>query len=631
MELEDEIDAVHYYTDSTTVLNYLKNAQLRLPVFVANRVQTIKEYSQPDQWSYVDTKHNPADKASRGMSIHQLIEENVWISGPEFLWTHEDDWPKPSIDINAETSNAITTNGIANEPEDAGSPDDPTTKLMEHYSQWPRLVRAVGVFLKLKKILLNRVKKTKGETEAHLASQNDLELEAETAILKWTQANHFREELQILKGLDRTQGRERKQVLKKKSTLWRLDPFLDSDIIRVGGRLSRAKMLSFNAKHQIVLPNKSHVTSLLVQQVHQQLGHSGRNHTISELQTKYWIIQGNKAVRRELSKCVTCRKLYAMPCEQKMADLPADRLHPAPPFTFTAVDYFGPFIVKEKRKELKRYGVLFTCLLSRAVHVETSNSLDTDSFLNALRRFTARRGQVKELRSDNGTNFIGAERELQKSLQEMDQDQIKKHLQEKGMTWTFNPPYASHMGGVWERQIRTVRKILAALLMEYGSHIDDEALRTLLCEVEAIINSRPLTCLPNHPDDLSPLTSQQILTLKESAYLPLPGTFDRNDVYARRRWRRVQYLSNLFWSRWRKEYLATLQHRQKWTTVKRNLKVGDVVLLKDDNAPRNAWNLGRVTETESDKNDLVRSVSVKTQKSCLRRPVTKIVLLIPSD
>ena len=229
-----------------------------------------------------------------------------------------------------------------------------------------------------------------------------------------------------------------------------------------------------------------------------------------------------------------------------MAELPKDRLTPAPPFTFTGVDFFGPYLIKEGRKELKRYGCLFTCLVSRAIHIETANSLETDSFIQALRRFISRRGPVREIRSDNGTNFVGANTELREAIEEVDNDQVRNKLRQEGIDWIFNPPSASHMGGVWERQIRTTKKVLTVLLHEHGTRLDDESFRTLLCEVEAIVNSRPLTLASSDPDDLNPLSPSQLLTMKTSIILPPPGKFQRNDVYMRERWRRVQYLANLF-------------------------------------------------------------------------------------
>jgi hypothetical protein len=383
-------------------------------------------------------------------------------------------------------------------------------------------------------------------------------------------------------------------------------------------------------KHPVVLPRRSHVTKLIIKHVHEQLAHAGRNHVLATLREKYWIINGNTAVRHMLTSCITCRRHRKPVGEQKMADLPPDRMSPAPPFTFTGVDFFGPFIIKDGRKQLKRYGALFTCLVSRAIHIESSNSLNTDSFINTLRRFLARRGPILELRCDNGTNFVGAERELRQAITAIDQDAVREHLLKQHIQWKFNPPAASHMGGVWERQIRTVRKVLSPLFREFGERLDDESFRTLLCEVEAIVNSRPLTSVSDNPDDLDPLTPNHLLTMKSVVLAP-PGQFQRDDIYLRKRWRRVQYLANQFWTRWRREYLLTLQQRTKWNQPRRSLHVGDVVLLVDDTISRNHWSMGRITKTEPDKKGFVRSVHVKTQSSGFRRPIDKLVLLLPIE
>ena len=240
-------------------------------------------------------------------------------------------------------------------------------------------------------------------------------------------------------------------------------------------------------------------------------------------------------------------------------------------------------------------------MASRAVHLEVSNTLETDSFLNALRRFICRRGPVRQLRSDQGTNFIGAKRELREALQSMDQSKISAELLKEKcdwMTFKMNPPSASHAGGVWERQIRTIRSVLSALLEKSASSLDGEPFHTLICETEAIVNSRPLT-VDNLSDSESPspLTPNHILTMKTKPVLPPPGVFQREDLYLRKRWRRVQHLTCEFWARWRKEFLHSLQERSKWTRPRRNMQVGDVVIVKDDNKVRNRWSLARVIET----------------------------------
>lgn len=229
-----------------------------------------------------------------------------------------------------------------------------------------------------------------------------------------------------------------------------------------------------------------------------------------------------------------------------MADLPKERITPdLPPFTFVGADYFGPITVERGRSEVKRYGVIFTCLTTRAVHLEIANSLDTDSCINAIRRFISRRGQVKQIRSDNGTNLTSADRELRYAIREWNQSsKLQTAVQQKGIEWIYNPPAASHFGGVWERLIKQVKQTLLALTKQQT--LDDESLHTFMCEVKAIINSHPLTSMSDSPNDLEPLTPNHLLLLKGQPVLP-PGLFQKSDLYTKRRWKRVQYLADIFW------------------------------------------------------------------------------------
>ena len=294
------------------------------------------------------------------------------------------------------------------------------------------------------------------------------------------------------------------------------------------------------------------------------------------------------------------------------ADLPKDRTEPVPPFTYSAVDYFGPFLIKEGRKEVKPYGVLFTCMSSRAVHTETLTTLETDSYINAPCRFLAERGPVRQIRSDCGTNFVGAKRELADALKEMDHEKVSSHLLRENcdcINKEMNVPSASHMGGSWEQQIRTVRNVLAMLLQENGTQLDDESFRTLMKEVQNIVNSRPLTVNTMMSSDApEPLTPNHLLTMKVKVLMPPPGVFLREDPYSSNRWRRVEHLANEFWNRWRREFLHTLQMRQKWDKPQRNLVPGDIVVIKDDHLPRNEWKLARLEPTLPSDDGFVRKV-----------------------
>ncbi|XP_068735322.1 uncharacterized protein [Montipora capricornis] len=257
-----------------------------------------------------------------------------------------------------------------------------------------------------------------------------------------------------------------------------------------------------------------------------------------------------------------------------------------------------------------------------AVHIEIAHSLDTDSFLLALRRFIATRGQVLELRSDNGTNFTSGERELRESIQAWNHDKIHEEMLQRNIKWSFNPPYGSYHGGFWERCIRSVRRIVCALLLEQTT--DDEALTTLMCKVESILNSRPITVVSEDSRELEPLTPNH---LKSDTMMP-PGVCLKEDLLSRRRWRQIQYLSDITWKRWCREYLRLLQSRQKWLYPRRNLAVADVVLVAAENTSRNSWPLGRIEQVFPDKKGFVRRVKVNVKSTILESPVDKLVLLV---
>ena len=351
------------------------------------------------------------------------------------------------------------------------------------------------------------------------------------------------------------------------------------------------------------------MAKLIVRHVRHLIGHLGREHVIAKFGEDFWIPQVRVLVRSVLNPCLTCKKLNAKPMTQQMAPLPKCRLTAyKPPFSFSGKDLFGPIYVKHGPGTAKRWCCLFTCSTTRSVHLEVFNSMDTDEFIMCLRRFINRRGDVKELRCDNGSNFVGSERELKKSLQEWNQGQIERELIQRGCKWIFQPPTASSMSGVWERMVRSAKTVLKSILG--AQTVTDVVLRTLVTEVERILNGRALTANSDDPNDLEPLTPAHLLMQRKIICLP-PGVFEKTDIY-RKKWRQVQFLANLFWERWLKEYIPTLQQRGKWRRVLSYIKPDSLVLLVNDNSPRGHWNLGRVLEMYSGPDGLVRTVKVKT-------------------
>ena len=611
-----------FWCDSKVVLSYINNEARRFHLFVANRVAYIHTHTDVCQWRFVPGSKNIADVASRGCSPKELAN-SAWFTGPSFLYESV----VPSFDVSLKTSEddcevrksvSLSTKGAVSGVED----------IVARFSSLFRLKKILFLCLQFLCYIRSKVGNSGVVTPADLA-------DVEIRVVREVQAHAFSDEISLLRsGLQ----------LSRKHPLSKLSPFLDSDdVLRVGGRL-RHSDLDYKVKHPVLLPKDGHFTRLVIRESHLAVRHSGRGFTLNRVRASgYWIFGGSRAVASFLHSCVACRRLRYATKEQKMADLPSDRVENCAPFTNVGVDFFGPFIVKEGRKELKRYGVIFTCLVSRAVHLEVANALSTSSFLNCLRRFLSIRGPIALLRADRGTNFVGANRELNQAWSEIDDVAVRNFLLENNslFEFKFNPPSASHFGGVWERLIRSCRSILDGILVQHGTQLDDESLRTYLAEIASILNSRPLTVGQlNDADFLDVLTPNHLLTMKSRVVVAPPGSFTDDDVYSLKRWRRVQYLSDVFWSRFRREYLHLLQTRQKWCLSDDNLQVGDICVLKDESLCRNQWSLCRVDKVYKSDDGLIRSVQIcvgdralndKGQRvhkvSRLDRPVAKLVFL----
>ncbi|XP_041789702.1 uncharacterized protein LOC121604290 [Chelmon rostratus] len=616
-ELELKIDKEFFWTDSRVVLGYIKNEARRCHVFVANRVQKIRDTTDPRQWYYIETDQNPADHACRGLTVAGLIDSN-WLSGPRFLWDREININQhsPELLVGDPEEKVLKTNAVE------------TDSFLERFSRFSDWNTALNVVARIKRM-------AKRDKSGHISVEE--RKMAAFVLIQAAQREAFEEELKWFS--------QKSAKLPRTHKMYQLDPILVNDLLRVGGRL-RKSSASFELRHPVILPKEGIVTKLVLDHYHKKTQHQGRGQTLNELRANgYWVIGASKVVAKHIKCCVTCRKVRGPVEEQHMADLPVDRVDPSPPFSYTGLDCFGPFYTKQGRKECKRYGLLFTCLSSRAIHIEMLVDLTTDAFINALRCFIAIRGAVRQIRCDRGTNFVGAKNEFEKGLLELDEEKISTYLATNQCDFQMNIPEASHRGGVWERQIRTVRSVMSSVLAQATGRLDDTSLRTFFYEAMSIVNNRPLTTdTISDPTSVEPLTPNHLLTMKMSLPLPPPGKFVREDLYARKRWRRVQYLTEQFWSRWRKEYLANISLRQQWHAPKRNVQVGDVVIVKEDNIPRNEWKLARVVQTSEDDDGLVRKVKIQIgqrdlgkkgerlkQLSFLERPVQKLVILVENE
>ncbi|GBP29307.1 hypothetical protein EVAR_79004_1 [Eumeta japonica] len=285
-------------------------------------------------------------------------------------------------------------------------------------------------------------------------------------------------------------------------------------------------------------------------------------------------------------------------------------------FNCSAIDYFGPMIVTVGRRTEKRWGVLITCLTTRAVHLEIAASLTPSSAILALRRFMARRGTPTVMYSDNATNFTKANKELKEAALE-----VEKYATAKRIVWKFIPPGAPHMGGAWERMIRTIKSSLYAVLKERKPR--EETLHTLLLEVEHIVNSRPLT--PVEPDLNREALTPNHLIGRSCGISPI-GIFKATDADSHT-WKTAQRLADEFWHRWSMEYLPNLLLRKTSTAGHLEPKVGDPVLIADKTMPRGLWPRGRIVKTIPGRDNKVRIVEIQTKLGILKRPTSRLVVL----
>ena len=608
---------VTYWVDSMIVLGYILNDTKRFRTFVANKKKTINEYTRKEQWRYIDTESNPADHASRGITAAETDKVHSWLNGAPFLWKPEETWDVQEVEeVPEDDPEVLTTKKTkCNSVKVEEANKSLLSRLEGLYSCWHYTLIILATMLKF-------ISKCRGRHCPSMLTVKEMR-QAMLVMLKMIQGEFFNTEI--------------RQLPLRKGMLGQLDPFLDKEgVLRVGGRMEKS-CVSFEVKHPAILPKRSTAVRHLVRWHHQLVEHEGRTSTINELRDNgYWVMGCNTLVRNLIHHCKDCRANRGKTAEQKMANLPEERLLSEGPFVHCGLDMFGHYIVKEGQKEVKRWGILFTCLSCRGIHLEMVSNADTDSFILALRRFIGRRGPVRTIRSDNGGNFVGASNEFEKAYKEMDHNRIRKFLLVKQcdlIDWNRNPPESSHKGGIWERQIRSAKNVLNNILKKHPARLNDEALRTFFVEVESIVNCRPLTVDTLGDESVETLSPHNLLSMKSKVILPPPGHFEEADVYCRKRWRTVQHFANIFWTRWRKEFLSSLQTRQKWRQTTRNIEVGDIVLIKDSSRNRNHWPLGRIIQTQPGEDGLVRTVQVKTSgsKEPLTRSVAKIVLLVENS
>lgn len=604
---------VMFWVDSQIVLNYIKNTSRKFPTFVMNRLNEIRLNSNISDWNFISGNQNPADLCTRYTPFSILKSNKTWFYGPE-------------ID-NLVIPNDETENSITDTEEDHSSVNFTNLKSIdnkelfnwEHYSSYTKLLRHVAWVIKIVKNWVH-IKRKDNYTETKQLSPEDI-IAAENLIVYTAQNETYKTEIDILKA---------NKELPKNNSIISFRPIIQNNLLKVGGRL-RKSTIPFEAKHQLLLHKDHPLSRLLFHHYHEKVCHSGREQTLAETREKFWIVKGRGLLKKVLTECLYCKRQRAKPMAPLMGDLPEDRIEIGkPPFYNSGIDYFGPILTKQSKKtrsttgKTKRWGALFTCLNTRALHLELVTDLTTDAFILALRRFCSRRGYPSIIRSDNGKNFVGAERELKIALQNLDVKKIEEELNQNQTKWIFNPPCSPWMSGAMESMVKVTKRALKAIIKDRT--FTDESLYTVMTEVESIVNSRPLTSVSDSIDDYEALTPNHFLLGRRSNNVPIINN-EEVDVTLRSKWKSVQAATNMFWSRWLREYLPTITKRKKWSSLSRNMSKGDLVLLCDKNVKRSQWQLGRIIETMPGPDDIVRVVKVRTKDGNYIRAVASLALL----
>ena len=574
------------YSDSMLVLHWIKSEPSRWKPFVANRVAEIQDLTAPSCWKHCPGSDNPADLISRGTN-GELAHSDLWLKGPVWLQEgcygkfegEDENIPSGCVEERKAASQCLLQTSV------------PCLFEFDRFSSWTRLLRVVGWV----KRFVARLRGSPSTGELTLEELSD----AKTCILQVLQRQHYDAEVTAL-----TQG----SSVPRNSSILKLCPFLDdSGLLRVKGRLQFSD-LSYGEKHPIVLP-KCHVTLLLVQYQHSAMHHAGVASLVTRIRSEYWVIGLRQIAKRVKRFCVSCQRHDGKACSQPMAPLPALRVRRAPPFSVVGIDHAGPLFCADF-PGTKFYILLSTCGVVRALHLELVPSMSAEDTLLALRRLFARRGLPSVIFSDNARGFQACERAL------------AEQFGASSPSWKFIAPQSPWWGGWWERLVRSVKSSLRKTLGQ-RSLIKNE-LETLLVEIEAQINARPLTFVGDSIDDQQPLTPSHFLIQRSSAFCPpensnIPrGTTDILLLKGS-----MAELSEIFWSLWSSEYIRNLPVALNKASH-HPLSEGSVVLLEETGVPRLRWPLGRVVSVHQGRDSLIRAVDVKTASGTYTRSVQRL-------
>lgn len=602
--LRQPIHTKYFWCDSKIVLGWLALPSNKLSTFVSHRIAEINDLCKDCSWRYVPSSYNPADLASRGVYPDEVNSLTLWWEGPSFLKCSIDQWPVqhtgetqtklPEIKSNVTNLKCVTPQ-----------------KCMIDFENYSSFLKLRSIYAYVYRFIINCRTKDKASRSYNYLTVSELK-RSELTLAKCAQTECFS---------------KYKNDFKNLPSMYNLTPTIDEiGLIRVGGRIENSDYL-LDKKHPIVLDAKHHYTKLLFEYFHVKLLHAGPQLLLSVIREQYWPLGGRLLAKRVCNRCLVCKRLKGATAKQIMGNLPAERINPGYPFEVTGTDYAGPFQIVNKKgrgaRLIKCYLCVFICFKTKAVHLELVSELSTEAFILALRRFMSRRGKPHEIFCDNGTNFVGANREIAKLVQNCSKS--VSDLANEGIKFKFSPVYSPHFGGLYEAAVKSAKFHMKRVIG--NTNFTFEELTTLFCQIEAILNSRPLTPMSSDPKDLCPLTPGHFLVGRPLTSLPAPDLQDSNPNRLHR-YARIEQARQHFWQRWSREYICELQQRKKWQTKHPDIKPDQLVLIKDERCPPMKWPLGRVTAVYPGSDGACRVADIQTTQGILRRSINRICPLL---
>uniref|UniRef100_A0A7I4Y3E6 Integrase catalytic domain-containing protein n=1 Tax=Haemonchus contortus TaxID=6289 RepID=A0A7I4Y3E6_HAECO len=639
-KLRLKIPSISIVSDSEIALAWIKSTR-KLPPFVTNQRKRIYQIKQQIEdaketvvnFYYVPTNYNPADAGTRGLTSH-TIKNHDWVRGPRWLETG------PNITLLKSVEN-ITEYVDSSDWEEPDQPkmtishpvvSIPNDKLIDttRYSRYTRLLRTLAVVCKT---LSNWVHRCNQKRSTSIATANLTNFSKEMEICS---DDIMSAEKMLLASEHRSVSIEELQRRFPHINIVRDE----NEVIRYESRIRNAN-LPYDTRSPIYIPNDSDLARLIITKIHNENAHCGKDHVLSLARQNYWIPQPSRAIKKYLKGCVICKRCHGLPFgAPEMPPLPKDRVVITKPFQNVGCDFMGPFDSKEKTK---MYVCLYTCLTTRAVHLEVVENMTAVAFLNSFVRFASRRGVPKLIRTDCGTNFKVGQVVINNLYQNNDIDgySVMSYSSSEGIKWIFNPPSAPWMGGVWERLVGTVKRCFSkAIGRKKLTFIE---MTTAITRIEAIINTRPLTKVSL--TDLNEIPLRPVDFLQGNLKFALPQASQISDhsdseydpeliqtvSQAKQAIAHSETIAAKFWEKWNTEYLTAIRDshtknlKQPRHISSKYPQLGEIVIVEQEYLPRGNWYYGKIIELIKSADGMIRSVKVRMpNQTVLHRPLNKL-------